>query len=165
VPSSVLVQAFDSDLTGAEYLSFLEMMLSSHARFSLVWRDQLTFNEKASAVRSDLKRFEVDHRRKDRWPGTRLLGKAGKALIVNYSARLEAIPQLAVPGSLFSWLSPNFPEDLAFYDENGVCTFTSVSHEKEAYILEESTGSMLATLTKLFLLEVGEDTGAVLTGT
>ena len=70
-----------------------------------------------------------------------------------------------MPGSLFSWLSPNFPEDLAFYDESGVCTFTSVSHEKEAYVLEESTGSMLATLTKLIPLEVGDDTGAVLTGT
>jgi len=161
----VLVHALDSDLTGAEYHSFLEMMLSSHGSFSLVWRDQLTFNESASAIRSDLKQFEVDYRRKDRWPGTRLLGKAGKALIVSYSARLEALPALAVPGSLFSWLSPNFPEDLAFYDENGVCTFTSVSHDKDAYVLEESTSSMLATLTKLFRLEVSDDTVAVLTGT
>jgi len=161
----VQVHVLDSDLTGTEYSTFLEMMLSSHGSFSLVWRDQLEFSESASAIRAALKRHEIDYQRKDRWPGTRLLGKAGKALIVNFKADLQALPTLSVPGSLFSWVSPNYPEDLAFYDCHGLCTSTSVSHENEAYVLEDSTRLMLATLSKLSRLQVSDDTRAVLTGT
>lgn len=163
--SSVLVHVLEADLGGAEYHSFLEMMLTCHATFSLVWRDQLSFNESASAIRADLKRHELDYRRRDRWPGTRLSGKGQQALIVSYATALDAIPTLSTPGSLFSWRSPNFPEDLAFYTDDGDCTFTSVSHDREAYVLDNSTSLMLATLAKVYPLEVPADTVAVLTGT
>ena len=120
-------------------------MLAAHAEFSLVWRDQLHFNEKATRVRTDLAALEVNVKRTVRWPGTRLLKGAGVATVVRYRCSPAALPVLNRPGRLFGWVTPDFPEDLSFYAADGSCTFASISHEGEAWVFSDN---VLATVTR-----------------
>lgn len=126
------------DVTGDAYKLLLEIALNEASTFSLVWRDQLQFASSATAVRKALLGLQLRHARRDRWPGTRLLGHY--ASVVTYRAAPEALPTLLEPGSLFAWLSPAYPEDLSFSTDEAVCLAT-VSHEADAWILSRSLAS------------------------
>jgi hypothetical protein len=128
------------DVTGEAYKILLEAALNEVSAFSLVWRTQLRFAPSATAVRKALRGLQLRHVKRNRWPGTILLGHGQGASVVTYRATLEALPTLLVPGSLFAWQSPAYPEDLSFQTEEAVCLAT-ISHEADAWILSTSLAS------------------------
>jgi len=135
------------DVTGDAYRLLLEAALAEAATFSLVWRDQLPFAATAAAVREALRPLRVRHVKRDRWPGTVLVGHY--ASVITYRASPEALATLLEPGSLFAWRSPAYPEDLSFSsDEKGVCLAT-VSHEATGWILSQSLASAIGSTVTL----------------
>lgn len=124
------------DVTGPSYNRLLEAVLEEASTFSLVWRDQLQFAPSATALRKALRGLQLRHVKRDRWPGTILVGHY--ASVVTYRVDPQALPTLLEPGSLFAWRSPAYPEDLSFSTDSGAVCLATVSHESHAWILSPS---------------------------
>jgi hypothetical protein len=61
-----------------------------------------------------------------------------EAIVRRYRVSDESVKLLYVAGSLYSWLQPQLPEDLAFYSMGDVGWLASISHEDRAWFLDES---------------------------
>ena len=159
------VHSFDTDIAGDEYQRFIDAMLATQAQFSLVWRDRLTFSERASRPRRELTHLQVEVDRTLRWPGTVLMKNGtSMATVVRYRCHESAREILLSPGSLFSWTTPHFPEDLAFYDADGTCSLASVAHEKDAYVLTPAMVAEVEPYIRLYPMDVDEARLALLQG-
>ena len=146
------VHSLKRDVAGRRYRELLKVLLRTQESFSLTWRDQLSFESSAHEIGTTLQAVEVRRKHTAHWPGTRLVGS--KAVVVTYQATGEALETLAIPGSLYSWRSPRFPEDLAFYASPRACSFASVAHEREAWVLHRSLAKELSQLIALELEEI-----------
>ena len=135
------------DVTGDAYRLLLASALGEAATFSLVWRDQVPFAATAAAVQEALGPLQVRQARRDRWPGTVLVGH--HASVATYRASPEALATLLEPGSLFSWRSPAYPEDLWFTSDRDTVCLATVSHEATAWILSRSLASAISTKVTL----------------
>jgi hypothetical protein len=135
------------DVTGDAYKRLLAAALDEASTFSLVWRDQLSFDASAAAVRAALRSLELRDVKRDRWPGTRLVGHY--ASVVTFRATPDALPALLEPGALFAWRSPAYPEDLSFSDDRGAVCLVTVSHERDGWILSSSLAAAVGTDVKL----------------
>ena len=98
---------------GQTYIDLLNFAASRCDSFSLVWRDQFIFEQSAYEVKQALKPFRVTNVKTDEWPGTKLIGH--EAIVRRYRVEEESVKLLHIAGSLYSWLQPQLPEDLAFY--------------------------------------------------
>ena len=125
------------------YRALLAHALDRASHFSLVWREQLSFQHSADLVATSLTPFLADERVTDEWPGTQLFGSS--ALVRRYVLSAASLEILQQPGRLFAWLAPSLPEDLAFYLPSGSCWLGSVSHERYAWI-NEAAGALPALL-------------------
>jgi len=133
-----------TDIAGDDYTNFLDLALDWFGFFSLVWRDGSTFDDSAIQIRRDLDRHETNRRRVSHWPGTRVFDTKGPiASIISYRLDRGSRDVLARPASLFSWLAPTYPEDLAFYHREGHLTFATVSHERMAWAVDLDFGYTL----------------------
>ena len=121
---------------GQTYIDLLNFAASRCESFSLVWRDQFTFEQSAYEIKHELKPFLISNVKTDEWPGTKLIGHA--AIVRRYRIADESVKLLHSAGSLYSWLQPNLPEDLAFYALGGKVWLSSISHEQDAWFLDES---------------------------
>ena len=124
---------------GQTYFDLLNFAASRCASFSLVWQEQFKFEQSAYAIKHNLKPFLLSNDRTDKWPGTTLIGH--EAIVRRYRVVDESVKLLHVAGALYSWLQPNLPEDLAFYGSDDAVWLASVSHEGEAWFLDESLRS------------------------
>jgi len=106
----------------------------------------LDFDTPALNIKSELKRFQLSRARTDSWPGTTLIGH--KADVITYSIAAAATGVLTRPGSLFGWLAPRFPEDLAFYAADGTCTVETIAHERDARFREDDWLQLLPASAK-----------------
>jgi len=133
------------DIAGDDYPAFLDMALDWCGFFSLVWRDTSNFEESAIRMRRDLERHEVRRRRASHWPGTCICRTANTPQADIITFRLDATSRdiLARPGSLFGWLAPAYPEDLAFYRREGRLALATVSHERMAWAVDLDFGCSL----------------------
>ncbi|HWN93798.1 MAG TPA: hypothetical protein VNT99_02085 [Methylomirabilota bacterium] len=133
------------DIAGDDYADFLDMALDWFGFFSIVWRDTSSFDDSAVLIRRDLERHEVVRRRASHWPGTRTSRTANtpKADIITFRLDVSSRQVLARPGSLFSWVAPRYPEDLAFYHQEGRLAFATVSHERMAWAIDRDFGCSL----------------------
>lgn len=96
-------------------------------QFSFVWRDDLDFNESSKQFESVLRPFLVNEDRVSEWPGTEL--EEVSATIRYYKlceGSANILKKFSTPAV---FLSPDYPEDLAFY-RNGELVYGSCSHEK-----------------------------------
>ena len=80
-----------------------------------------------------------------------------RADVITYRFEEPAMEVLERPGSLFGWLSPSYPEDLAFFGRDKKCAFASVSHEGDAYILDVEFGRALSRRFELVQESVEEN--------
>jgi hypothetical protein len=112
------------------YKNLLEVAEQEYDTFSLVWRHELNFEESAWKIEEELRPHLLSKFSSCKWPGTEIFGR--KATIRTYVVNPESISILGRVSSVFDWLAPNYPEDLAFYRENKVI-FASVAHEGEAW--------------------------------
>ena len=70
------------------------------------------------------------------WPGTRVA--TGKRVVVFETGLVRERLGSVVP-SLYSWLWPDRPEDLFFFDRaSGWIPFFSISHESQAYFVTQT---------------------------
>lgn len=118
------------------YIELLNFAASKCESFSLVWRDQFRFESSAAEIKDALKPFLISNTRTDEWPGTKLIGH--QAIVRRYRVSDESVKLLQRAGSLYSWLEPNLPEDLAFYGSGNVAWLASISHEHAAWFLQAS---------------------------
>ena len=70
-----------------------------------------------------------------KWPGTDLL--AGGATQLSGSLTTSNVDVLKSVGSLFGWLQPQYPEDLALYEGSNP-VLSSVAHERLGWIVLEA---------------------------
>ncbi len=117
---------------GEVYRALLDVLAGIASSFSLVWRDQLTFDDDAESVRVALAPVLIGEDHIEEWPGTKLLGH--RAWVRRYRVEAMSIDFLKQAPSLFSWIRPSRPEDLALYDESGECILGSIAHERDAWL-------------------------------
>ncbi len=121
---------------GQTYIDLLNFAASRCESFSLVWRKQFQFEPSAHQIANSLKPFLISSVRTDEWLGTKLIGH--EAIVRQYRVADEPIKILCPMSGLYSWLQPKFPEDLAFYSSGNIGWLGSVSHERDAWLLDES---------------------------
>src|SRR5436190_15320726 len=109
------------DIAGDDYRQFLQIASERFPSFMLIWRDQFSFKQSARTLRRDLQPLQLGHRRSSKWPGNVMFGHKGD--VITYRFDRKAIDVLERPGSLFGWLQPAYPEDLAFFDSDQRCAF------------------------------------------
>ena len=143
-----------SDIAGEGYTAFLTQACGHFTSFSLVWRQSLSRDKNSQAVGQALRQHQLQTRQGSCWPGTQLSGAS--ATIVTYSLNHDSVKVLQKPGSLFSWISPQYPEDLAFYGKDGRCGFASVAHEGLAWILDLKFASVLPDTCGFFVETMAE---------
>jgi hypothetical protein len=124
------------DPKGQTYIQLLEFAASRCDSFSLVWRDQFQFEQSAYEIKKILKPCLLSNAKTDEWPGTKLIGH--KAMVRRYRVTEESIKSLGASVSLYSWLQPKLPEDLAFYTSGETVWLASISHEHLAWFSDES---------------------------
>ena len=121
--------------SGQTYVDLLDFAATRCESFSLVWRARSKFEQSAYEIKRALRPFQVSGVRTDEWLGTKLIGH--EAMVRRYRVSDESVKVLYVAGSLYSWLQPNLPEDLAFYSSGDVGWLASISHERRAWFLDE----------------------------
>ena len=125
------IVAFRQEPTGAAYHEILDITSRICYAFCLVWREQLEFNVPAFQLVEQLQPWLCFERRTDHWPATRLGDSL--ALIRWYRISPQSLTFLHQASGLYQWRSPNLPEDLAFYLQNGEAWLGSISHENTAW--------------------------------
>jgi hypothetical protein len=120
---------------GKSYTELLKFAMQYCSSFSLTWRDQFAIHESASLMLSSLRPFFIREVHTDEWPGTHLA--APGAMVRYYQLTEETLRILSEVPSLYAWLYPNLPEDLALYRADGTCWLFSIAHERDAGILDE----------------------------
>lgn len=117
---------------GNVYSNLLRFALNNCASFSLVWRDQLNFNDSAKEIEEKLKPYKFKEEYSNEWPGTKLFNS--KAKIRFYKINSETIKILEKANALYNWNCPARPEDLAIYFKDGTCWLGSIAHEEDSFI-------------------------------
>lgn len=148
--------------SGDAYRQLMTVLAESQSFFSLVQRRELGFRAEQSDIAIALAPLEVSRAYVKHWPGTELIRH--KATVVLYRLTPDAVAPLLVPNALFNWRAPHFPEDLAFYDARKRCTFASVSHEREAWVLDKQLVSALGSIVTLMREEVPDTAFRVIAG-
>ena len=121
---------------GQTYVDLLNFAAARCQSFSLVWRNQFKFGQSAYELKHVLRPYQLSNVRTGEWPGTKLIGH--EAIVRRYRVSDESVKLLYGAGSLYSWLQPNLPEDLAFYSAGDAGWLASISHEGRAWFLDES---------------------------
>jgi hypothetical protein len=122
----------EQEPVGPSYEALLEFAREHSGSFSLVWRHQLQFDPTASTLAHSLEPFLVEERVTNEWPGTKLFGH--QATLRLYRPTKQAIALLVEAGSLYAWLAPARPEDLAFYTAARLPWLVTISHERDAAV-------------------------------
>ncbi len=114
-----------------DYEHLLDTARAKFDSFSLVWRDQFSFNETAAAFEKSLGPFLLKEQHTDEWPGTKIF----KAKARTYKVKPESLSVLSRLNNVFEFMAPDYPEDLSFYS-NGKIKFISIAHERESWYEE-----------------------------
>ncbi|KAJ3050594.1 hypothetical protein HK102_012271 [Quaeritorhiza haematococci] len=123
---------FEKEPAGEAYRAILDFAAEHCHAFALVWGDQLPFEPPARELARRLQPWLCYERHAHECSGTRLLG--GKAR-VRYSTMTKASVEIdAKADRLDAWLSPDLPEDLAFYRSDGMGWLGSTSHEGDGWL-------------------------------
>jgi hypothetical protein len=130
----------DYDLTGNlegfTYQQLLNWALEECESFSLVTRKG-TESNKEKEINKRLKPFLLEEIQTNEWPGTKVIGPPEHNLRF-YKLDRNSVKILSEANSVYSWLAPDRPEDLAFYKENKCLWFGSVAHENMAFFNKPS---------------------------
>lgn len=92
-------------------------------------------NDNAKAVLEKLNDDLKEMKEQSEWAGTELLGHT--AYVYHYYTSPEAREIIKkVSNSLYSWMYPDLPEDLSFYN-SGKPWLVNTAHERQSFILSE----------------------------
>ena len=107
-----------------------DFALNNYDSFSLVWRAGLKFKDSAKNLLDELEPYLVSKRERNSWPGTETMGQP--SIIYTYTVNRQSIKIIRRVQSVWDFIAPNYPEDLAFYKGKKI-VFASVAHEKMAW--------------------------------
>jgi len=119
---------------GQTYIDLLNFAASRCSSFSLVWA--FNFEQSTYDIKHALKPFLLSNKKTNEWPGTKLIGH--EALVRRYKVADESVKLLHAAGGLYAWLQPKLPEDLAFYTSDNAVWLASISHEGQAWLIDET---------------------------
>jgi hypothetical protein len=120
--------------TGNAYSELITFALEHCTSFIFVIRHSIPLDDSSAKIINKLQPFLIQKTEKSEWPGTKLLN--GTATVFQYKLTTETASLLInFVKNIFSWIQPDFPEDLSFIRENGNPWLVTISHEKDAYFL------------------------------
>jgi len=129
-----IVFEFTEEPSGSAYDLLLDVATRKCSSFSLVWREP-GFDLSAIDLKRILRKQLLKESKTSHWPGTTLLD--GKANVTWYRLDKRSLEVLREARSLYAWLAPKRPEDLAFYRDDESCWLASVTHEELAWVIDE----------------------------
>lgn len=112
------------------YRELLTFAASNASEFTLVWRKGLEFSQSARDIDQALQPYLIRKEVSSKWPGTELL--SGAAVVKRYKVTEGSLAILHAVDDTFGWISPEYPEDLAFYSGEKLL-FGSIAHEEIAW--------------------------------
>ncbi len=112
---------------GDTYRALINFAFTECDTFSLVWQEGFDFTARADLLAERLSPYIQRSARTDSWPGTQIFDRF--ALVRWYRLCVPTGHILKEAPGLYSWLAPDFPEDLAFF-KRGKCWMASLSHEQ-----------------------------------
>jgi hypothetical protein len=120
------------DLYEADYEELLDLLVKHARQFSLAWLKDAEYRESADRIRAALEPYLImeEERRKTKSTSAR----ESEAVVRYYRVKQEAVDILKNAEHLFSWLSPDYPEELTFYSEGGEDLMWVVVNEDLAYM-------------------------------
>ena len=116
---------------GLVYKSLLDFALRRCQSFSFVWRDQMEFERSASDFEVQIRSHLASEKRSNEWPGT--WSASNENIVRRYHCEENSINKLARVNGVYSWIAPQYPEDIVFYLPNGNPWFVSIAHEKTSW--------------------------------
>lgn len=129
------------DIDGVHYINLLRYLMAHSDAFQLV----ISCNRRSVTAGSKRIIKELADDKVGGWSTTGdyslplTEGTTRKGLYCTtaiYQISTHSLSVLQRPGSLYSWLSPEYPEDLSFF-RDGYCWFATCSHERLAWLCAE----------------------------
>lgn len=121
-----------SNVSQNEYKKLLTILGRHSKTFALVIREPRKSLEAMKFIES-LGKYLIKTEMVSEWPGTKLIGSEAKRS--TFKVTDEAIKILLdSANSLNSWIEPDLPEDLSFFNENGSELFVSITHENDFWL-------------------------------
>lgn len=115
------------------YEQLIRCSLDYCDHFQFVIRHTIKKNDTCEKLLAKLNSLLISHTEESEWPGTQLMN--GTAEIYRYKLSPESISILvSATNSLYSWVLPNFPEDLCFMRASGKPWLVTISHEGDGYL-------------------------------
>lgn len=130
---------------GEVYRALIDLAFSVCSEFVLVDRHQFELNDHGVKILELLKSELIDIEVDEKWPGTELSGHFAN---IYYFKTSDAAKKVLLDHSdaLYSWLNPNYPEDLIFYKTKGEVWLLSTTHDETCRIYVDNEKEMLNVL-------------------
>ncbi|QOX77503.1 hypothetical protein FY034_00610 [Trichlorobacter lovleyi] len=135
----------DSDFKNESYYLLLEWAKVEASSFSLIWRKGFSFAATAQEVEKRLRPYLIKEELTNEWPGTKICAPPEETIRF-YRITNDTIKVLRTVTSVYDWLAPDYPEDLAFYNKECCPLFGSVAHEHLSFLF--GNDSIVATAKK-----------------
>jgi len=130
---------------GPGYAALLRALSKLCTHCSLTVRDFDRTNGKVLSFLEKVRSYEVNRASVQEWPGTRLSGdQTADLYMYKVTDDLLDIMTRDIP-SLFSWITPDLPEDPCFYRMDGRVVLGTISHDMDWFL--EVSDSELSYLT------------------
>ena len=119
---------------GDAYEALLRALLPFSRRFSLTVQADMGVecSEGCVALLARLSALGAEQVQRSDWPGTALGSRTAAVWTCDISE--ESLDELLVVDGLYEWIMPDYPEDLAFYRQNGSVVLGSIAHEQEGFL-------------------------------
>jgi len=118
---------FLEDIKGEEYNKLINYAFSQCDKFGLVRRTEIEPTEKCIEFLRNSQKTLLELKQLTEWPGTVTFGE--KHAVYFYKTTEENRKLLMMNDSIYSWLNPDFPEDL-FFIRRGKTFISSTAHEQ-----------------------------------
>jgi hypothetical protein len=116
----------------SEYKALIAFAVGRCSTFTLVERSECGMSDAAMEILRSLAPALVSESEVDEWPGTRLCGGL-TATLRRYELRDFSAATLTQAPSLYAWIQPDRPEDLALWNDSRPLLVT-IAHERDAYL-------------------------------
>ena len=124
-----------SEPKNSVYRNLINLAFDLCDKFILVERKDIDFNGNAKSILEKLEVNLIEVKEQSSWAGNKLGDST--AYVYHYNTDSHAREIISeVSDSLYSWVQPNYPEDLSFY-KNGISWLVNNAHEKSGYIITE----------------------------